>query len=306
MTAVPTEDDAGAGYARRSIGRILVELRERARTTDGKKITVADAAKAVELTRPTMWRIEAGQPAVQLKNIYLNTLCDLYGASDDVRQELLNMAVISRVKGWFHPYLDVLPAGFDIYISLEASAREITAYEAERVHGLYQTSEYAFEMLRMPGPDGKPRNDEEVARRVQVRLRRQAILTRANPAPVSMHWIVGEAVLRRRVGTATVTARQLDHINVLGELPNITVQVIPFEAGLHQGLNSGPFARLRFPDNTEPPTIYADGFMGHLLISKPEQVSRFDAAITGMRSSALDKQKSRDLIHRIAKEHLHD
>lgn len=304
MTAVPTEDDAGAGYARRSIGRILRGLREQARTPDGKHITVNDAAKAVELTRPTMWRIEDGQPGVQLKNLYINTLCDLYQASDEVRQELLSLAVTSRVKGWFHPYSDVLPAGFDIYISLESAALEITAYEAERVHGLMQTQEYAWEMLRMPGPDGKPRNDEEIARRVQVRLRRQAILTRANPAPVQMYWILGEAVLRRRVGTTTVIARQLDHINELGELTNITVRVIPFEAGLHQGVNSGPFARLRFAAGGEPATVYADGFMGSLLMSKPEQVSRFDAAITGMRSCALDNRKSRDLIHQIAKEHL--
>jgi len=179
------------------------------------------------------------------------------------------------------------------------------AWPARKIHGLMQTKEYAEEMLRIPGPDGKSRDDEEIARRVQVRLRRQAILTRTNSTPVMLSWILGEAVLRHRVGTATVTARQLDHINELGQLRNISVRVIPFEAGLHQGVATGPFARLRFADNSEPPTVYTDGFMGALLMSKPAEVRRFDAAITGMRSCALDEQKSRDLIHRVAKEHLH-
>lgn len=304
MTTVPTEDDAGAGFARRAIGRKLAELRKSFRRSDGKPFTHDDAAEVLEIARPTMWKIEQGLPGVRLKDYYINTLCDLYGASDEERQQLLNWAVTSRVKGWFHPYLDVLPAGFDIYLSLESKADDITAYEGERVHGLWQTGEYAWEILRIPGPDGSPRNEDEIARRVQVRLRRQSILTRTSPAPVNMRWLVGEGAFRRRVGNAAVTTRQLDHINQLGELPHITVQVIPFEAGLHQGIDSGPFARLRFPDNTEPPTVYADGFMGNLLISKAEQVARFDAAITGMRSCALDEQKSRDLIHRVAKEHL--
>jgi len=304
MAAVPTDDDAGAAAARRRIGRILTELREKARTEDGKAITVEQAAQAVELARPTMWRIEHGRDGVQLKNIYLNTLCNLYGASDEVRKDLLDLAILSRRRGWFHPYSDVMPVGFGMYLSLEAAAEDITAYETDRVHGLMQTEDYAREMVRIPGLDGRLRDDEEVARRVQVRLRRQAILTRTSPAPVKLHWILGEAALRHRVGTAAMTARQLDHINEHGELPNVSVRVIPFEVGLHQGVAAGPFARLRFADNTEPPTVYADGFLGILLMSKPAEVRRFDVVITGMRSCALDEQKSRDLIHRIAKEHL--
>jgi len=304
MTAVPKEDDAVAGISRRRIGRILTELREKALGDDGKPLTLEAAAKTVELARPTLWKIESGRDGVQLKNLYINALCDLYGASREVREELLNLAITSRRRGWFHPYSDVLAPNFDVYIGLEAAALDITAYEADRVHGLMQTNEYALELLRIPGPDGKIRTADEIDRRLQVRLRRQAVLTRGAPRPARLDWILGEAVLRRRAGTPSVAARQLDRINELGELSNICVQVIPFEAGLHQGIVSGPFARLRFADDYEPPTVYADGFMGNLLINKPEQVDRYNGVITAIRSLALDAQRSRDLIHRIAKEHV--
>lgn len=304
MTAVPMEDDAGAAIARRRIGRILTELRERSRRSGDKQLTLEEAARAVELARPTMWRIENGRDGVQLKNLYINALCDLYGAPEDIREELLVLAVTSRRRGWFHPYSDVLAPNFDVYVGLEAAARDITAYESDRVHGLMQTDDYAREMLRIPGPGGKTRDADEIDRRLQVRLRRQAILTRTTPAPVRLDWILGEAVLRRRAGSPTVTARQLDRINELGELDHICIQVVPFDAGLHQGIVSGPFARLRFDDDYEPPTVYADGFMGNLLINKPEQVNRYNGVITAMRSVALDAQKSRDVIHRTAKEHL--
>jgi hypothetical protein len=57
-------------------------------------------------------------------------------------------------------------------------------------------------------------------------------------------------------------------------LPNVTLRVVPFSAGLHHGVMSGPFVILRFPPNgdgrdSEPATIYIDGFTGALYLDKP-------------------------------------
>ncbi|MFY1674003.1 helix-turn-helix domain-containing protein [Plantactinospora sp. WMMB334] len=295
------DDHAGAAVARRRIGRMLRDLRARARNPDGSLITVEQAAGHIERARPTYYKMEHGLPGVVLKQIEIGALCELYGATEDERRTLLGLAAVSRVKGWFHPYSDVLSANFGIYIGLEQAASQIFAYESERVHGLLQTEEYAREMLRVPGFDGRVRDDAEIERRVQVRMRRQEILRREMD-PTRLEWIVGESVLRRYAAGPDVMARQLSHINELGELSNVSISVVPFEAGTHQGIVTGPFAMLRFANSAEPPTVYVDGFMGHLLINKAAEIERFDSAITAIRNCALGETASRDLIHQSVKE----
>lgn len=295
-------DSRGAISARREIGRMLVALRKKARTPDGRPITIEMAAVAVEHARPTLYRMEHGRPDVRIRNNDLIVLCDYYQASDEQRRTLLALAAVSRIKGWFHPYGDVLPPGFDVYLGLESTAASIDAYEVDRVHGLLQTEEYAREMLSIPGTDGRARDEAEIERRLQVRLHRREILNRTDVPPLRLEWLLHETVLRVPVGGPAVMARQLDHINTIGKLPNVTIRVVPFSAGLHQGAHSGAFAILRFTEDVEPPTAYADGFVGDLLLSHPGQMARFDAAFAAIRSRALDAAKSRKLIADAAKE----
>ncbi|ROO59578.1 hypothetical protein EDC02_1378 [Micromonospora sp. Llam0] len=295
------DDHAGAAVARRRIGRLLADLRAKATNPDGSPITAEQAAAHIERARPTYYKMEHGLPGVVIKRLEVQGLCDLFGATDEQRRTLLALAEVSKVKGWFHPYSDILPTNFDIYIGLEQAASAIIAYEAERVHGLLQTEDYAREMLRIPGTDGRIRDNAEIERRVQVRMRRQEVLTR-DVEPTHMEWIVGQSVLLRPTASPAVMAKQLLHIITLSELPNVSVCVVPFDAGLHQGIVTGPFAMLRFADNSEPPTVYVDGFMGHLLVNKPAEVDRFESVITAIRSCALNKTASKKIIHQRANE----
>ncbi|MFD7901564.1 Scr1 family TA system antitoxin-like transcriptional regulator, partial [Kitasatospora sp. NPDC059747] len=91
----------------------------------------------------------------------------------------------------------------------------------------------------------------------------------------------------------------------VGELANVTIKVVPFSAGLHLGVMSGPFGILRFPLNgdgseTEPPTVYADGYTGDLYLDKPGEVERYDAAFKNIWETALSEQASRQLISEVA------
>ncbi|MBP2404920.1 hypothetical protein SNS2_3544 [Streptomyces netropsis] len=100
-------------------------------------------------------------------------------------------------------------------------------------------------------------------------------------------------------------AGQLAHLLEVGELPNVTVKVVPFNAGLHLGVMSGPFGILRFPMNgdgseSEPPTVYADGYTGDLYLDKPGEVARYDAAFQNIWAKALNEQDSRHLISEVA------
>jgi hypothetical protein len=64
---------------------------------------------------------------------------------------------------------------------------------------------------------------------------------------------------------------------------------------------------LRFPANgdgrdSEPATIYIDGFTGALYLDKPREVDRYAGAFDSIWNAALDETASRDLIHQAAEE----
>jgi hypothetical protein len=206
-------------------------------------------------------------------------------------------------QGWWHAYGDVIPEGFDVYIGLEEAASGLSWYESELVPGLLQTEEYARVVIGADKPDMDP---QEIDRRVQVRMARQAMLVRVT-APPTVQVVLNEAILRRPVGGSHVMAGQLRRLAEAAALPNIVIRVVPFSAGLHHGLMSGPFVILKFPLNgdgkeSEPPTVYVDGFTGDLYLDKPHEVQRYSDAYVGISGSALDKTTSRKFVLQAAKE----
>jgi hypothetical protein len=93
----------------------------------------------------------------------------------------------------------------------------------------------------------------------------------------------------------------------VGELPTVSLRVIPFGAGLHHGIMSGPFVMLRFPLNgngqdTEPPTVSVDGFTGDLYLDRPHEVEQYNTAFTNIWESSLDERASQELITQVTRE----
>ena len=100
---------------------------------------------------------------------------------------------------------------------------------------------------------------------------------------------------------------QLGRLAEVSELANVSLRVVPFSAGLHPGLMSGPFVILRFPLNgdgreSEPATVYMDLFTGALYLDKGGEVERYAQAFGGIWDACLDEAASRDLIHHAAEE----
>lgn len=101
--------------------------------------------------------------------------------------------------------------------------------------------------------------------------------------------------------------QQLTRLLDVGELPNLSLRMMPFDVGLHLGVMSGPFVILRFPLNgdgteAEPPTVYVDGFTGALYLDKPNEIDRYDGAYSGIWDTALAEGPSRALIHQAVRE----
>jgi transcriptional regulator with XRE-family HTH domain len=287
-------ETTGSTVPRRQLGRYLRELR------GGQRITVAAAAEALEWSQAKIWRIETGQTSLRSHDVRL--VCEVYGASADMTEALMGLAKETKAKGWWHAFGDAVPEWFDLYVGLEEATAGISWYESELVPGLLQTEDYARILIEAdhPGMDA-----EEIDRRVRLRIERQALVHRVT-APPRLDVVLNEAVLRRPVGGPEVMAGQLDSLAEAAGLANVSVRVVPYAAGFHPGLLSGPFEVLRFPQNGngigEPATVFQDGMTGALYLDKPGEVERYTGVFAGLTDISLDEPSSASLIHRAAEE----
>ncbi|PZS14667.1 MAG: transcriptional regulator [Pseudonocardiales bacterium] len=230
-------------------------------------------------------------------------MCKVYGAPQDITEALMGLAKETKARGWWHSYGDAIPEYFDVYIGLEEAASHFSWYESELVPGLFQTEDYARAVIRADNPGV---DDAEIERRVDVRLARQALLTRVTNPPM-FDVVLNEAILHRPVGGEEAACGQLKRLVEVSELPTVSLRVIPFGAGLHHGIMSGTFEILRFPLNgnghdTEPPTVYVESFTGALYLDKPHEVARYNTAFKNIWESSLDERASQELITQVARE----
>ncbi|MFG1847618.1 helix-turn-helix domain-containing protein [Micromonospora carbonacea] len=287
---------------RRQIGRKFEALRKAA------ELTMEQAAERLDRARATLHRIENGAEHVRFRQADVQQMLDLYGASAEDSELLLAMTAATREnKNWWHDYIGSgLPRWFQLYIGLEAGASHIRQYEAELVPGLLQTPAYAEQVFRMPGGAIDAEATEEQRRAIQLRTERQTLLTRFSPPQLSV--IINEAVLRRPVGNATIMAEQLHQILKATQLPNVTVQVLTFSAGLHAGAMSGAFSILAFPRDehgkeVEPPVAYLEAATGAIYLDKPHETAAYNTIWADMASRALNESRSQSLIQQAAEEY---
>ncbi|MEV0003064.1 helix-turn-helix transcriptional regulator [Micromonospora sp. NPDC050980] len=289
---------------RRQIGRKFEALRKAA------GLTMDQAAEQLDRARATLHRIENGAEHVRFRQADVKEMLNLYGASGEDSELLLAMTAATREnKNWWHDYVGSgLPKWFQLYIGLEGSASTIRQYEAELVPGLLQTRAYAEHLFGMPGGAINPNDDQERQRAVQLRLQRQALLTRFAAPQLSV--IINEAVLRRQVGGPALMAEQLQQIIKAAELPNVTVRILDFSAGLHAGAMAGAFSILDFPldskgQTVEPPVTYLEAATGAIYLDRPHETEAYDAIWADMTARALDESRTRALINELIEEYTH-
>lgn len=269
---------------RRQLGRHLRDLRNRAR------MTTRTAAQQLEWSEAKIWRIETGQTS--LRSLDVEAMCKVYGAPSDVIGPLAALARETKARGWWTAYGDVIPEGFEVYIGLEEAAARLSTYESEVVPGLLQTEAYTRALLSAARPD-MPAN--EIDRRVQLRMARQAMVTRAD-APLHLDVVIGESVLWRRIGGDAVTAAQLEHLRRMCDLPNVRIQVVPTDSGYHDGMDSGRFVLLEFPElragqAPEPPVVYVEAFTGPVYLDKENEIDRYRRALANIKAAAVDARE---------------
>ena len=259
----------------RRLARTLRQLR------DNAGLTIEEVAEKLELSASTVSRMETAQVGVRARD--LRDLLDTYGVTGAERDQLLQIARERRQQYWWREYKD-LP---NIAVAgLEADASTIWQYSTQLVPGLLQTDSYARAVLEAIRLDAKP---GDIERRLELRLHRQALLTSEN-APE--YWVVlDEAVARRQVGGPATMAEQLLQLIEVAKLPNVTLQLLPFDSGEHAGMD-GEFTLYHYRESADPDVVYIENTGSDLYLEAPEVTRRYNKIFDHLRAAAQNPGES--------------
>ena len=182
------------------------------------------------------------------------------------------------------------------YLEMEERATVLRWWESLVVPGLLQTEAYAHAMIRAGRPGD---SDADIDQLVTARLSRQAIWERQDPPPPMLFVVLGEAVLRQRVGDAEIMRGQLGHLVEAASNPRITIQVLPFAAAAHPGL-LGPLLVASFDNDRD--AAYLDNALDGQVTERRKQVARVALLYDTLRIEALSPGASTDMMVKVAEE----
>ncbi|MDT0397412.1 MULTISPECIES: helix-turn-helix domain-containing protein [Streptomyces] len=272
---------------RRQLGAMLRKLRAR------KGLTLEEAGGLVGVSKATVSRYET--QAGPVKWIVVDALCREYGAADAEREAVVRLAKDAKQQGWWSSFADSIPESMNLLLTLEDEAVREDHFSCVYVPGLIQTRAYSTALQRA---NEIPLEPAEIERLVDIRMKRQEILTR--PKPPRLWAILDESVIRRVVGSPEIMKEQLGQLLEIQESPHITLQVLPFSNGAH-GAALGSFVIIGGTESALD-VVYVDFHTGSLFLEKDEELERYRLAFEYLRAQALDMEASSALIHRARKE----
>jgi transcriptional regulator with XRE-family HTH domain len=289
MTESRTQGGGGPTVQRMLVGARLRRLRTE------MELTREEAAEAIRASEWKIHRLENGQVGFKERDIV--DLLRLYEVTDPGEvAEFVALAREANTPGWWQHYGDVLPQWFRTYVDLEAAASLIRTYEGQFVPGLLQTDDYMRAVVQGAHLED---SSEEVGRRVRLRMARQILLTREQPPRL---WaVVDEAALRRPVGGRDVMRGQLERLIEETKLPNVTLQVLPFDAGAHPAM-VGSFSILRFPEQELPDVVYLEHLTSAIYLNKPEEVDQYLHVMESICVRAAAPDRTAELLGKILDE----
>jgi len=263
---------------RHELGAVLRALRTE------RGLTVEQVAERLLCSPSKVSRMETGQGLATPRDI--RDLCQIYDVTDEAeRDRMMTLARESKRRAWWQSY----DLAYKNYVGLEAEAVAISAFQSSVVHGLLHTADYA----RANHESSIPRFDpKQIDLQIEAKLTRQRILTQSDPASFAV--VLDEAALHRMVGGPQVMAAQLAKILEVSALPNVMVQILPFELGAHPALESN-FTILQLPDPT-PGVVYVEGMIGSIQLQRAEDLGRYRDIFGKLQSMALNPQETADLI----------
>jgi transcriptional regulator with XRE-family HTH domain len=175
-----------------------------------------DVARKLRCTVTKVSYIETGVRSFKLIELE-DVLLPLYGVPESEWPHYLDACKRSKERGWWEYYdPDIVPEWVQKYLGLEQGAKSLRSFMLQFPHGLVQTRGYAEGLMAR---DPAQLTDDEIKGRVEVREKRQTVLSRAErlptgetrDAPLKFHSVMDEAILRRAVRGGPALRRTLIH-----------------------------------------------------------------------------------------------
>ncbi|MEO3841939.1 helix-turn-helix transcriptional regulator [Streptomyces sp. B22F1] len=271
---------------RRRLGAKLRALR------DGRGLTLGEAAEQSggRITVAKLSRLETARSAA--KAVDVEALLDQYEVTDtELRAAVLALTREGARRGWWQSYRGVLSPVYEDLISLEAEAEALYTWQLSVIPGLLQTAEYAREIIGATAMSETV--DAKVDALVEVRLARQAVLTRENP--LDLWAIIAESALSTQCMGEGVMRDQLARLHLLSKRPNISIQVLPTDSPPHVG-QLGSFSVLSFEGHRDLDVAHSESLTSFVYFEDQEQVSAYRDAISRLRDAALPVEVSAERI----------
>jgi len=282
---------SGINVLRWELGNELRTLRIAA----GK--SVADAADWLECSTAKISRMENGQRGAVARDV--RDLCELYGAPEDQAKQLMKLSRDAAAAD--QNSSSTIAAKYATYVALESKAKSLQNYESTFIPGLLQTEHYARMVVSLNGD----LEGEDVDRHVSIRMSRQRRLWDPED-PLTALFVIDESALWRPSGNdpynRAIREEQMDRLIRATYLPNVTVRIIPYEAGFYKGLEAATINLLDVDTGTkESSTCYLEGIFIDLFVRGHSEIAAVAATISKMTEKALSTAATRMFLMRIAR-----
>jgi len=179
---------------------------------------------------------------------------------------------------------EAYPSWFSPVIPFEAAAVRIHGWALGAVPGLLQTEGYARSVIQARRPEA---DEAAIERTVAARIERQAIFAREN-RPL-LWFVLHEGPLRHVVGDREIMAGQLDKLIKSASMPGVVLQVLPFTAHDHAGVE-GPI--VLYESHSGPTVAYTECYGGGRLVEASDEVADLMTVVGMLRAAALPPRDS--------------
>ncbi|MGW1601163.1 helix-turn-helix domain-containing protein [Streptomyces eurythermus] len=267
--------DPGPVSGRAILGQTLKVLREKA----GKSL--GQLAEDTGYDKSYLSRLESGE---RLSKVTVMEDLDSYYGTGSL-----------LVGHWKAARLDAFKDQYKEFMKLEATARIMWKF-SPGVPGLLQTEDFAREVLS--GPQTMLEGDDWIEEQVAARVGRQYLLWQ-KPEP-SVRIIMDEYAFRRPAAVQKTWKEQLIRIESVAMLPNVTLQVLPFAAGLHHHMHAS--LTLLWQKDASG-VAYVEGSTRGELTEEPDGVLRHRLSYDRLRDMALSPSDSLAFIRDVLEEH---
>ncbi|MFE4357056.1 helix-turn-helix domain-containing protein [Kitasatospora sp. NPDC056800] len=270
----------------RRFGAELRRLREAA------GLAVKDAGALIGIAGPQLSHIEAARTALDPER--LSVLLEGYGCTDETYIALLHALGASDGKGWWSAFKGRVPALALDLAEAEDRAESFAVFDSLYIPGTLQVPGYVEAIYKGAYKDGR----WDVATAVEFRLQRQRIMTDSKQR--QFRYVIHEAALRMQFAGRLVMRDQIHHLVDMAELPNVTIEILPFDAP-----GRAPYAGAFLicdPGCTDLSTIILDGPKRAVHLGDPDDVAAYhqkfqearDLALPAVDASKPRRDSSRD------------